>query len=98
MSAVAATDAGKPVQKPIAETLRLQRKVQLYVNFETDKADLQTSSGPILAELLATLTTMPELKLDLVGHTDATGSDAHNQDLSRRRAAAVYLWLIQHGV
>ena len=34
----------------------------------------------------------------LIGHTDSQGSAPHNLDLSQRRAAAVYLWLIQRGV
>jgi outer membrane protein OmpA-like peptidoglycan-associated protein len=33
-----------------------------------------------------------------VGHTDSQGSAPYNLDLSQRRAAAVYLWLIQHGI
>ena len=33
-----------------------------------------------------------------IGHTDSQGSAPYNLDLSQRRAAAVYLWLIQHGV
>jgi OOP family OmpA-OmpF porin len=29
------------------------------------------------------------------GHTDARGSPSHNQELSERRAAAVYNWLVE---
>jgi outer membrane protein OmpA-like peptidoglycan-associated protein len=90
--------SSRPIQAPIGETLRTQGKVQVYINFATDKAVLQPSSTPVLSELLAALSQRPELKVDLIGHTDDTGSDAHNQDLSRRRAAAVYLWLVEHGI
>lgn len=31
----------------------------------------------------------PEVKIKIVGHTDADGNDADNMDLSKRRAAAV---------
>jgi outer membrane protein OmpA-like peptidoglycan-associated protein len=94
-----ATDAaGRPVQAPIAETLRTQRRVQVYINFVTDKADLQPSAEPVLRELLTTLQNDPGLRVDLIGHTDSNGSSAHNQDLSDRRAATVYLWLTRKGI
>jgi outer membrane protein OmpA-like peptidoglycan-associated protein len=90
--------AGKPVQAPIAETLRATGRVQLYINFATDKDKPLPSSEPVLQELLATLQGDPALRVELIGHTDSQGSAPYNLDLSQRRAAAVYLWLIQHGV
>jgi outer membrane protein OmpA-like peptidoglycan-associated protein len=90
--------SGRPIQAPIAETLRAAGKVQVYVNFVTDSAQLQPSSDAVLNELLKTLKDSPELRVDLVGHTDSTASAAHNQDLSERRAASLYLWLVQHGI
>ena len=89
---------GNPVQAPIAATLRATGRVQLYVNFATDKDKPLPSSEPVLQELLATLQGDPALRVELVGHTDSQGSAPYNLDLSQRRAAAVYLWLIQHGV
>ena len=89
---------GRPIQAPIAPTLKATGHVQVYVNFVTDSAQLQPSSNAVLNELAATLKASPELKVDLVGHTDAVGSDIHNMELSKRRAAAVYLWLVQHGI
>jgi len=41
---------------------------------------------------------MPELNLRVEGHTDATGSDEYNQQLSERRAASVRDFLAQQGV
>ena len=36
--------------------------------------------------------------MDIVGHTDSTGTDAINQPLSERRAASVAAFLINEGV
>jgi outer membrane protein OmpA-like peptidoglycan-associated protein len=36
--------------------------------------------------------------VDVTGHTDNTGSDSHNQDLSQRRAVAVATILANQGV
>ena len=92
------TPPAAPAQPPIAETLRAQGRVQVYINFDTDKASLQPSAEPVLRELLAALTGRPELRVSLVGHTDAAGSPPQNQDLSARRAATVLTWLVQHGI
>jgi OOP family OmpA-OmpF porin len=59
---------------------------------------LQPSADPVLCELLAALNSRPELRAGLIGHTDAVGAPAHNQDLSARRAATVLTWLVQHGI
>ena len=90
--------AGKPIQAPIAETLRETGRVQLYINFATDRDKPLPSSEPILQELLATLQGDRALRVELIGHTDSQGSAPYNLDLSQRRAASVYLWLVQHGV
>ncbi|MBV8188969.1 MAG: OmpA family protein [Alphaproteobacteria bacterium] len=89
---------GKPIQAPVAETLRKTGRVQLYVNFATDQEKPLPSSEPVLQELLATLQGDGTLRVMLIGHTDNQGGAPYNLDLSQRRAAAVYLWLIQHGI
>ena len=38
------------------------------------------------------------VKLDIVGHTDSTGTEAYNQALSVRRAQAVRAYLIAAGI
>jgi outer membrane protein OmpA-like peptidoglycan-associated protein len=90
--------AGKPVQAPIAATLAATGRVQLYINFATDKDKPLPSSEPVLQELLKTLQDDSALRVELIGHTDSQGSAPYNLDLSQRRAAAVYLWLVQHGI
>jgi outer membrane protein OmpA-like peptidoglycan-associated protein len=94
----AVDQTGKPVQAPIAATLRATGRVQLYINFATDQDRPLPSSEAVLQELLATLKGDPALRLQLVGHTDSQGSAPHNLDLSQRRAAAVFLWLVQRGI
>jgi outer membrane protein OmpA-like peptidoglycan-associated protein len=94
-----AVDAsGQPLQAPIAATLQATGKVQLYINFATDKDQPLPASEPVLQELLKTLQDAPNLRLALIGHTDSQGSAPYNLDLSQRRAAAVYLWLVQRGI
>jgi outer membrane protein OmpA-like peptidoglycan-associated protein len=87
----------QPVQAPIAETLKAVGNVQVYVSFATASDRIEPSSSPVLSELLATLRNDPKLRVELIGHTDSQGTAPYNLDLSQRRAAAVYGWLVQRG-
>ena len=51
-----------------------------------------------LRELLEVFNARPGSRFVVTGHADATGTDAHNLALSRRRAQAVADWLAQRGV
>jgi len=60
---------------------------QIY--FDTDSARLKPESDPALNEIGSLLKGDPKLKLYVVGHTDNTGTLAHNMTLSLQRARAV---------
>lgn len=69
-------------------------KVLLYgIHFDTDEATLQEKSEPVLNEIATLLEQNPDLKLRVVGHTDAVGNPEYNMDLSQRRAEAVVEYL-----
>jgi len=40
----------------------------------------------------------PDLRAEIRGHADSTGTDAYNQTLSEKRAAAVMKYLVDHGI
>lgn len=74
-------------------------RISLYgIHFDFDKDTLRDDSEPTLAEILRLLRAQPDLRLTVVGHTDAQGGAAYNQDLSRRRAATVVAWLERRGI
>ncbi|MCH7535835.1 MAG: OmpA family protein, partial [Bacteroidetes bacterium] len=56
------------------------------------------SSHENLDSLGSFLLENPELKIQLTGHTDNSGTVAHNLQLSEKRAKAVTTYLINHGV
>ncbi len=68
------------------------------VTFATDSSQIRPESYPALNELAATLQRYPESYIDVVGHTDSTGSDAYNQTLSEQRAQSVANYLRNRGV
>jgi outer membrane protein OmpA-like peptidoglycan-associated protein len=59
------------------------------VTFAFDKSDIRERFFPVLSAVAETLNQYPATFVDVIGHTDSIGSDAYNQALSERRAAAV---------
>jgi OOP family OmpA-OmpF porin len=68
------------------------------VNFATGSARLLAESTAILDDAAATLRKHPEIKAEVAGHTDNTGSRALNVKLSQQRATAVMNYLVAKGV
>ena len=66
--------------------------------FDIDKTALQPQAKTDITQLAASLKSNPETNILVVGHTDNTGTAAHNMDLSVRRAEAVKAYAISAGV
>jgi len=76
---------------------RLEIDEQIY--FATGSSTLGPSSADLLDEVADTLLAHPELvRVEIGGHTDATGSVAVNMRLSAERAQAVVEALVDRGV
>lgn len=68
------------------------------VLFAIDSATLRPDLRRDLATLSRSLQSYPESSVIITGHTDNTGSAAHNQRLSERRAESVAAELASNGV
>lgn len=66
--------------------------------FDIDRAELRPASRANLQELANNLREYDRTDVLIIGHTDSTGSDSHNQDLSERRARSAANYLQQLGV
>src|SRR4051812_18106302 len=66
--------------------------------FDTDRADLKPAARANLEGLATSLKNNPETNILIVGHTDNTGTDTHNMDLSVRRAEAVKSFIVSNNV
>lgn len=76
-----------------------QIKFDDHIHFGSDSDEILPESNELLDALAQTLNEHPEITaLRVDGHTDATGDDAHNMDLSERRAASVAAALTERGV
>ena len=82
-------------------TEMIQQDISVTLNniyFELNKADLKPESMVKIKYLAKLLTSNPDLKIEISGHTDKTGSDSFNQNLSQQRAESVKKALEQKGV
>ena len=68
------------------------------VFFETDQYALLPESESDLRQLVAFLNLNEQVRVEVGGHTDSTGSEAHNLQLSEQRARAVYDYLVGAGI
>lgn len=68
------------------------------VLFATNKAEILPGAQAQLNQVADALKAQAEQTITIEGHTDNTGTDAVNRDLSARRAAAVRDYLIVRGV
>jgi outer membrane protein OmpA-like peptidoglycan-associated protein len=87
-------EAPKPaVFEPGKRTLVLEG-----VNFATNSARLTKDSDDDLDRVTEALTANPEVRVEVGGHTDNTGTVAINTKLSKERARAVVDYLIAKGI
>lgn len=68
------------------------------VLFNTNQAQLKSGGMHNVQKLADFLKQYPQHKASVEGHTDSSGSDSHNQELSERRAYSVRTALIDNGI
>ena len=68
------------------------------IEFELGSSKLMPSSFQLLDRVADVLLNHNRLKLIVAGHTDDSGSEAFNENLSLERAGAVKMYLVKKGV
>lgn len=87
---------GVQVQKDPDGSIRLIMSSD--VTFPVDSADINAGFYPTLNSVAKVLKEYNKTNVIVSGYTDTTGSAAHNQDLSERRARSVSSYLAAQGV
>jgi outer membrane protein OmpA-like peptidoglycan-associated protein len=85
--------------KAWADEINKSGRAAVYgIEFDTGKATLRPQSEKVLTQVAGLLSSQPDWKMKVEGHTDSTGTKAGNQTLSQQRAAAVVAWLVSDGI
>jgi outer membrane protein OmpA-like peptidoglycan-associated protein len=87
---------GVEVQK--TQDNRLKVMIPGDLSFDPGRADIKPNFRPVLDQFAQSLVQNPASVIQIVGHTDATGNDAANVQLSRDRANATRDYLASRGV
>jgi outer membrane protein OmpA-like peptidoglycan-associated protein len=77
---------------------QLKLNIPADVSFDTGRADIKPNMRPILDQFASGLSSQPNTEVRIIGHADATGSDALNDQLSIQRAQATRNYLAMRGV
>jgi outer membrane protein OmpA-like peptidoglycan-associated protein/outer membrane protein W len=84
--------SGCPKVKPI------EQKITLHILYKVGSAEIDEANKAILDDLATRLMTYKDVKLEIGGYTDNTGTATANKKLSQKRAGKVLDYLISKGV
>jgi len=72
--------------------------VVVGVSFVLNSADLLPESYPVLDDISKIFAEHSQIKVEIQGYADSSGTDSYNDSLSLRRAEAVKSYLVSKGI
>lgn len=86
-------------EKPVEPAAIKQEQSKSHQNlFKNNGSELAPESHAELNSIAAILVAHPQASVNIVGHTDSSGSEAYNQKISEDRANSVSKYLQEQGV
>ena len=85
----------------LLETRETEHGVEVSLSdllFPTGKAALLPATREKLAKIAGVILAYPGIRVSIAGHTDGTGTEAFNRNLSLRRSQAVRAFLVKQGL
>ena len=85
--------------KKVAVNTNSYRTIVTYgITFDVNKSDIKAESMTEINRIKTLMDQYPELRYEVQGHTDSTGTPEANQKLSERRAKAIVDKLVELGI
>lgn len=88
----------KPAPPPPPPAVRLPEAVVITNAFSFDSLQLSPPAYGVLDKQAEVLRSSPDLRVQIIGHTDSVGTEAYNTALGRRRALSAKNYLEKKGI
>ncbi|MGB4415048.1 MAG: OmpA family protein [Paludibacter sp.] len=95
---VKGTAANKGCPDISAETQNIFSQALQGIQFIVDSYEIKPISNPILNKVVEVMKQNPSYNIEINGHTDSTGSEDYNLELSQKRADEVRKYFVEHGI
>jgi len=93
-----APPAARPAPPPPAPAVRLPDAVVISRAFTFDSLQLSPEANSVLDRQAEVMRSSPDLRMQIIGHTDSVGTEAYNNSLGRRRALSAKTYLEKKGI
>lgn len=95
----AAAQQPRPAPRPVVAQAEKVIALEFEdIHFDYDQSTLTAEAKTILQRSVTSLKNNPKTRVRIAGYTSASGTAAHNQALSERRATAIKDYLVANGV
>ncbi len=89
---------GCPTKPALVVVTDCEVKITQQIHFEYNKATIRKESHPVLDAVVEVLQKLPEIKIEVQGHTDNRGGANYNKKLSNARSGSVMKYLVARGI
>lgn len=97
--AEAANKIALVAKQPIAKAVDLKDVLKLNnIYFRFDRWTITKQAALELERLVSMMNQYPQMRIDIIGHTDSRGSGKYNDKLSLKRGASTKKWLVAKGI
>jgi outer membrane protein OmpA-like peptidoglycan-associated protein len=90
--------AARPAPPPPPPAVRLPDAVVISRAFNFDSLQLSPAANAMLDRQAEVMRNSPDLRMQIIGHTDSVGTEAYNNSLGRRRALSAKTYLERKGI
>lgn len=95
---LAAEQANQEISVSRLDEETLKVNVSSEVSFDVNQATIKSNFRDSLNKVADVVSENDKTAIHVIGHTDSTGSESYNQQLSEKRASSVAQYLSQNGV